>query len=68
MTPLLLLLLPLRDRSGKGWQRLLRRGLHTLTRPQYQLLYVLDGLYSPLEREASKDMRATEVVRPPRAA
>ncbi|GLI65824.1 hypothetical protein VaNZ11_009453, partial [Volvox africanus] len=24
----------------RGWQRLVRRGVHTLTRPQYQLMYV----------------------------
>ena len=51
-------------RSGKGWQRALRRGVHTLTRPQYQLMYVLDEPYPPRERAAMKLIRASEVVRP----
>ncbi len=51
--------------SGSGWQRLLRRGVHTLTRDQYQLVYVLDTLIAPRERDALKLLRASEVVRPP---
>lgn len=58
-------LLPMLFRSGKGWQRALRRGVHTLTRPQYQLMYVQsDEPYPPHERTAMKLIRASEEVRP----
>ncbi|GAX82300.1 hypothetical protein CEUSTIGMA_g9729.t1 [Chlamydomonas eustigma] len=51
--------------AGKGWQCMLKRGLHTLTKPEYQVMYVLDTLVdNEAERGALKVMKAVEVVRP----
>jgi hypothetical protein len=41
-------------RAGRNWQRHVRRGMHTLTKPQYQLMYVLDGLADHATRENLK--------------
>jgi len=49
--------------AGKAWQRYVRRGVHTLTKEQYQLMYVLDEVAGPQQREALKVVRAAEVVR-----
>lgn len=46
--------------SRQGWQRLLRRGAHTLRHRQYQLLYVAPGLAGPAEHEALKVVAASE--------
>ncbi len=47
-------------RDGKGWQRLLKRGVHTLSRPEYQLLYVDDGVASGAELQKLKEVAAEE--------
>ncbi len=49
----------------RQWQRYLRRGTHTLTRPQYQLMWVdaAGGLAGPGEREAMKVVAAAEKYR-----
>lgn len=49
--------------SRRAWQRYVRRGLHTLTKAQYQLMYVAPGLAGAEEREALKVMAAAEVYR-----
>ncbi|XP_006648212.2 zinc finger-containing ubiquitin peptidase 1 isoform X1 [Oryza brachyantha] len=41
-------------RSKTGWQRLLKRGVHTLRKPQYQLCYVDPGIASSEEMEQLK--------------
>lgn len=46
--------------SGAGWQRLLRRGAHTLKHPQYQLLFVQPGLASGAELQSLKQIAAVE--------
>ncbi|KAL4436617.1 hypothetical protein ABPG75_003756 [Micractinium tetrahymenae] len=46
--------------SRQGWQRLLRRGAHTLRHGQYQLLYVGPGLAQGAEQEALKVVAASE--------
>lgn len=53
------------DRSGQGWGKLVRRGLHTLKQPQYQLVWVdtRAGMMSEADREASKVLKAAEVYR-----
>lgn len=46
--------------SRQGWQRLLRRGAHTLRHAQYQVLYVAPGLAQGAELEALKTVAASE--------
>lgn len=46
--------------SCQGWQRLLRRGAHTLRHGQYQLLFVEPGLVEGAERDALKTVAACE--------
>ncbi|XP_066324716.1 uncharacterized protein [Miscanthus floridulus] len=41
-------------RSKKGWQRPVKRGVHTLRKPQYQLCYVDPGIASSEEMEQLK--------------
>ncbi|XP_066317622.1 uncharacterized protein [Miscanthus floridulus] len=41
-------------RSKKGWQRLVKRGVHTLRKPQYQLCYVDPGIANSEEMEQLK--------------
>uniref|UniRef100_A0A0E0FZY2 UFSP1/2/DUB catalytic domain-containing protein n=1 Tax=Oryza nivara TaxID=4536 RepID=A0A0E0FZY2_ORYNI len=41
-------------RSKTGWQRLVKRGVHTLRKPQYQLCYVDPGIASSEEMEQLK--------------
>ncbi len=49
-------------RSGTGWQRFIKRGLHTLKHNEYQLLYSLDTPLSREARQIAKVVRAAEVV------
>ncbi|CAO2832400.1 unnamed protein product [Amaranthus hypochondriacus] len=42
-------------RENFGWQRLLKRGLHTLRKPQYQLCYVDHGIAQAAEIELLKN-------------
>jgi hypothetical protein len=44
----------------RGWQRLLRRGAHTLRQGQYQLLFVEPGLADSAEQQALKTVAAKE--------
>jgi hypothetical protein len=46
--------------TGRGWQRKLKRGTHTLRKAEYQVLYVEDQLMSEAEQEDSKIIRADE--------
>jgi hypothetical protein len=46
--------------AGRGWQCMLKRGEHTLSKAEYQVLYVRDGLAAPAESEDSKVIRAIE--------
>jgi hypothetical protein len=44
---------------------MLKRGLHTLTKPEYQVMYVLESLAdTDTERGALKLMKAVEIIRP----
>lgn len=43
-----------------GWQRMLKRGAHTLRHQQYQLLFVQPGLAAAAEKEALKLVAAVE--------
>jgi hypothetical protein len=45
-------------RSGVEWQKHLKRGLHTLHKPEYQLLYVVDGLVPAAEAPSLKVIKA----------
>lgn len=47
-------------REGKNWQRLLKRGVHTLDKPEYQLMYVDDGLAVGEELTELKSIQAEE--------
>ena len=40
--------------SGNSWQRLVKRGSHTLTQDAYQLVYVLPELLTSEQWESSK--------------
>lgn len=46
--------------SRHGWQRLLKRGLHTLRHSQYQLVWVEPGLAGEEERQRLKQVAAVE--------
>lgn len=46
--------------DGKNWQRLLKRGVHTLDKPEYQLMYVDDGLATDEEFAENKTVQAEE--------
>ncbi len=46
--------------SGRDWARLIKRGVHTLKHPQYQLLYVGAGLADEEERQRGRVIAATE--------
>lgn len=41
-------------KDGNGWQQLIRRGVHTLRKPQYQLCYIDPGVASEAEMEQLK--------------
>jgi hypothetical protein len=45
-----------------GVQRYIKRGVHTLRKPEYQLLYVQDGIARGEEREQLKHIAAIEVL------
>lgn len=47
-------------RSGANWQRMLKRGQHTLRNDQYQLLFVEPGFASEQERSQLKTVLAHE--------
>jgi hypothetical protein len=40
--------------SNGKWKTLVKRGLHTITKKQYQVVFIKPGLMSKSEREASK--------------
>ncbi len=47
----------------QGWQQLLKRGVHTLRHPEFQLLVVLPGpVLSAAEREAYKEIDAIDIL------
>ncbi|RLN09987.1 hypothetical protein C2845_PM11G11910 [Panicum miliaceum] len=41
-------------RSKKGWQSLVKRGVHTLRKPQYQVCFVDSGIANSEEMEQLK--------------
>ena len=43
------------ESSGK-WQTLVKRGLHTISKKHYQIVYVKPGLMTTAERNASKNI------------
>ncbi|CAL8463782.1 g3316 [Coccomyxa elongata] len=47
-------------RQRKGWQRLIKRSMCMLQKPQFQLLHCLDGLATGQELEELKIMRASQ--------
>ena len=47
-------------KGGKNWQRLLKRGVHTLNKVEYQLMYVDDGLATGAELAGLKILQAEE--------
>ena len=47
-------------KEGKNWQRLLKRGVHTLDEAEYQLMYVDDGLATGAELAGLKILQAEE--------
>ncbi len=52
-------------RQQKGWQQLLKRGLCTLSKDQYQLMWVAEGLVvEPRELAALKIIRPSEKFGP----
>ncbi|CAM9197874.1 unnamed protein product [Heterosigma akashiwo] len=42
----------------QDWQKMFKRGLHTLNKSAYQIVYIQPGIMSESEREASKKLRA----------
>lgn len=46
--------------SGRDWARMIKRGVHTLRHPQYQLLYVGAGLADEEERQGLRVIAAAE--------
>ncbi|XP_066324714.1 uncharacterized protein [Miscanthus floridulus] len=49
-------------RSKKGWQHLVKRGVDTLRKPQYQLCYVDPGIASLEEMEQLKDINNDSIL------
>lgn len=47
-------------KGGIGWQKLLKQGTHTLSKAQYQLLYVQSGLIQSGDRDKWSVMTAVE--------
>ena len=47
-------------RTGRNWERLLKRGVHTLDKPEYQLMYIDDGLATGQEFAESRIVHAEE--------
>ena len=47
-------------KEGKNWQQLLKRGVHTLIKAEYQLMYVDDGLATGAELAGLKIIDAQE--------
>ncbi|KAG9455357.1 hypothetical protein H6P81_008261 [Aristolochia fimbriata] len=45
-------------RENNGWQRFVKRGLHTLRKPQYQLCYVEPGIAHGEEKEQLKTINS----------
>ncbi|XP_057774114.1 LOW QUALITY PROTEIN: uncharacterized protein LOC130993297 [Salvia miltiorrhiza] len=45
-------------RENAGWQKLIKRGTHTLKKPQYQLCYIDPGIASGEELEELKDIHS----------
>ncbi|PON83728.1 Peptidase C78, ubiquitin fold modifier-specific peptidase [Trema orientale] len=45
-------------KENVGWQKLIKRGFHTLKKPQYQLCYVDPGIASGEEMESLKTMNS----------
>mmetsp|Transcript_25141 Transcript_25141/g.32802 ORF Transcript_25141/g.32802 Transcript_25141/m.32802 type:complete len:106 (+) Transcript_25141:174-491(+) len=42
----------------KGWARYLKRGVHTLKKNAYQIVYIQPGIMTEQEIEASKKLKA----------
>lgn len=50
-------------RRGVGWQRQVKRGIHTLQKTEYQLIYIDDGIVvDPEQRSALKAIRPKEQI------
>ncbi|KAL8142704.1 hypothetical protein V2J09_015736 [Rumex salicifolius] len=47
-------------KANSGWQKLLKRGIHTLKKPQYQLCYVDNGIAHGKELEQLKTIDSVE--------
>ncbi len=47
-------------RSKCGWQRRIKRGVHTLRQPEFQVLHVEDGVADGAEKEALKRLVTSE--------
>lgn len=47
-------------RAKQGWQKYLKRGLHTLKKPQYQVMYIKDGVMAASEAATWKVIAASE--------
>jgi len=47
-------------KGGRAAQEMVKRGLHTLSKAEYQLMYVVDGLAADQELEDLKTMQATQ--------
>ncbi|GAV69109.1 Peptidase_C78 domain-containing protein [Cephalotus follicularis] len=46
-------------KENTGWQKLIKRGVHTLKKPQYQLCYIDPGIASMEEMEHLKEIDST---------
>ncbi|KAJ0045352.1 hypothetical protein Pint_05426 [Pistacia integerrima] len=49
-------------KDNKGWKKLLKRGVHTLKKPQYQLCYIDPGIATGKEMEQLKTIDSTLVT------
>ncbi|KAJ8559788.1 hypothetical protein K7X08_003846 [Anisodus acutangulus] len=48
-------------RGNPGWQKLIKRGVHTLKKPLYQLCFIDPGVASPEEIENLKNLHSVRV-------
>ncbi|KAK9822054.1 hypothetical protein WJX74_003875 [Apatococcus lobatus] len=49
----------------RGWQRYVKRGMHTLNHPEYQIMYIEDGIAAGHELEELKIIRSTLIAGSP---
>lgn len=53
---------PHRKNNKQNWQQVVKRGVHTLRHPEYQLIVVQPGFLTAAEMEAAKEIEAYDLL------